>query len=147
MLPLKSAYVPNVSRFFEDDWNSLFDWTNRNLSNQITSLPAVNVAENPEEFVVELAAPGLKKEDFKIEINNNSLVIKSDLEIEKPIENDNSYSRKEFEYHSFQRSFNLNTDIVDHEQIKATYEAGILSVTLPKKEEAKPKPVRTIQIT
>ena len=147
MLPVKSALLPTVSRFFDDDWNTLFDWTNRNYSNTATTLPSVNVKENVNEYIVEMAAPGMNKRDFQIEVNNNVLTIKSEIENEKEEKDGDTYTRKEFSYQSFQRSFNLNNDVVDDNNIKATYKDGILGITLPKKEEAKPKPVRTIKIS
>ena len=147
MLPVKSSLLPTVSRFFDDDWNSLFDWTNRNYSNTATTLPSVNVKENDDEYIVEMAAPGMKKDDFQIEVNNNVLTIKSEIKNEHKEKNGGTYTRKEFSYQSFQRSFNLNNDVVDDAKINATYKDGLLSVTLPKKEEAKPKPARTIKIS
>lgn len=147
MLPVKNVLRPTVSRFFDDDWNSLFDWTNRNFSNTATTLPSVNVKENDNEYIVEVAAPGMKKDDFQIEVNNNVLTIKSEVKNEHEEKEGDTYTRKEFSYQSFQRSFNLNNEVVDDTKIKATYKDGILSVTLPKKEEAKPKPVRTIKIS
>lgn len=147
MLPVKSSLLPTVSRFFDDDWNSLIDWTNRNYSNTATTLPSVNVKENDDEYIVEMAAPGMKKDDFQIEVNNNVLTIKSEMENEYEEKDGDTYTRREFSYQSFQRSFNLNHEVVDDTKIKATYKDGILSVSLPKKEEAKPKPARTIEIS
>jgi len=147
MLPVKSALRPTVSRFFDDDWNSLFDWTNRNYSNGTTTLPSVNVKENDDEYIVEMAVPGMNKDDFQIEVINNVLTIKSELKSEHEENDGDHYTRREFSYQSFQRSFNLNNDVVDDRSIKATYHDGILCVNLPKKEEAKPKPARTIEIS
>ena len=137
---------PQVSKFFDDDWNSLFDFSNRNYSNTSTTLPSINIKDNKNEYIVEMAAPGMKKEDFNIEIHNNVLTIKSETKFEENKEEEN-YTRKEFSYQSFQRSFNLNDKVVDDEKIKATYEDGILSLTIPKKEEAKEKPARFIEIS
>ena len=147
MLPVKSSLLPTVSKYFDDDWNSLFDWTNRNYSNTATTLPSVNVKENDNEYIVEMAAPGMKKNDFQIEVNNNVLTIKSEMKNEHEEKDGDTYTRREFSYQSFQRSFNLNHEVVDDAKIKATYKDGILSVSLPKKEEAKPKPARTIKIS
>ena len=146
MLPVKSSLLPTVSRFFEDDWNAVFDWSNRNFSNTQTTLPSVNIIENADNFLVEMAAPGMKKDDFQIELDNNLLTIKSQVENSTEEQKDN-YSRKEFSYQSFQRSFNLNKQVVNDAQIKATYEEGILRLTLPKREEAKEKPARVIKIS
>lgn len=147
MLPVKSSLLPTVSKFFDDDWNSLFDWTNRNYSGTSHTMPSVNVQENDHEFIVDVAAPGMKKDDFKIELNNNLLFIKSEMTNEKDLVNEENFTRKEFNYQSFQRSFTLNDKIVDEANIKAVYKDGILSITLPKKEEAKPKPSRIIKIS
>lgn len=146
MLPVKRTLFPNVSRFFDDDWNTLFDWTSRNFSETSTTLPSVNVKETDEAFMVEMAAPGMKKDDFQIEIKDNVLTIKSELDEEK-VEENKFYTRKEFSYQSFQRSFNLNHQVMDDAKIKASYQDGILHITIPKKEEAKPKPARVIKIS
>jgi HSP20 family protein len=94
-----------------------------------------------------MAAPGMRKDDFQIEVVNNVLTIKSEVKSESEQKEEDIYTRKEFSYQSFQRSFNLNNSVVDDAKIKATYKDGILSVTLPKKEEAKPKPPRAIKIS
>ena len=145
MLPVKTSLLPTVSRFLDDDWNNLFDWSNRNFTIPQATLPAVNIKESGESFIVEMAAPGMKKEDFHIELHNNVLTIKSDLSDDI---NDESthFTRREFSYRSFQRSFNLNDRVVDRSNIEARYQDGILSITLAKKEEAKEKPARTIKI-
>ncbi|WP_052596622.1 Hsp20/alpha crystallin family protein [Aureispira sp. CCB-QB1] len=147
MLPVKSNLLPTVSKFFDDDWNSLFNWSNRNFANNRTTLPSVNIKETTDEYCVEVAAPGMKKEDFHIELDNNTLTIKSEVEHENEATEGENFTRKEFCYQSFQRSFNLNNRVVDDSNIKATYQDGILSLTLPKKEEAKKKPARQIEIS
>ena len=147
MLALKSNLLPTVSNFFEDDWNSLFDWNNQNFIPAKMTMPSVNIREDAEQFIVEMAAPGMKKENFQIELKNNTLSIRS--EIQHSLENEKSdiYTRKEFSYQSFHRSFNFNNKIVDDANISATYQDGILRLTLPKKEEAKEKPARMIEIS
>lgn len=146
MLTVKSNLFPTASNFFDDDWNSLFDWKNRNFPNKSTALP-VNVRENDNEYIVELAAPGMKKENFQIELNNNVLSVKGETKNEYEENDNNNYTRKEFSYQSFQRSFNLNEEVVDESQIKATYTDGILNILIPKKKEVETKKVRTIQIS
>jgi HSP20 family protein len=96
---------------------------------------------------VEMAAPGMKKDDFQIELDNNVLTIRSESKNEKEEKDGEIYTRREFSYRSFQRSFNLNNEVVDNTKIKATYQDGLLHLVLPKKEEAKPKPARTIKIS
>ena len=147
MLPVKSSLLPTVSRFFEDDWNNLFDWSNRNYSTFSTTLPSVNIKETGDAYLVEMAAPGMNKNDFQIEIHNNVLTIKYESKNENELSEDENYTRREFCYHSFRRSFNLNKEVVDDAKIKATYKDGILNLSLPKKEEVREKPARLIKIS
>ncbi len=105
------------------------------------SFPAVNVLESEDAFQIELAAPGLKKEDFKVKIHENTLTIST----EKTTETTGKYTRREFNFSTFKRSFTL-PKTVDGEQIVATYTDGVLGLVLPKKEEAKPKEPRSIEI-
>ena len=94
-----------------------------------------------------MAAPGMKKEDFKIELENNLLTISSEKTIEPEQDEGNRYSKKEYSYESFQRSFTLPKEVVDADKIQARYENGLLHLVIPKKEEAKQKPPRMIQIS
>jgi HSP20 family protein len=111
-----------------------------------TKVPAVNIKESDSDFIVELAAPGLKKEDFNIELDNNVLTISSELETESNEKSENGkYTRREFSFQSFKRSFTL-PETVNENDIKANYENGVLSVHLPKKVEALPKAKRLIEI-
>ena len=131
-----------IDQFFNND---LFDWSSRNFSVTNTTLPAVNIKEDSEKFQVEVAAPGLKKEDFKIELHNNLLSISSEKKEENKQE-DGNYSRREFSYQSFVRSFTL-PNTVDGDKIAASYADGVLTLNIPKREEAKPKPSRLVQIS
>ena len=136
---------PNL---FDDLFSrDLFDWNNSNFSTTGTTLPAVNVKETPESFVVEMAAPGMKKEDFKVELNNNLLTISSEQKSEQEEKDNDRYTRKEFSYQSFQRSFQLSREAVDADNIQAKYENGVLHLTIPKREEVKQKPSRLINIS
>jgi HSP20 family protein len=108
------------------------------------SVPAVNVLENKEGFKIEVAAPGLQKGDFKLNLEKNQLTISAQKE-QSEEESDHKYTRKEFKYNSFQRTFTLPNS-VDGEKIVANYADGILSISLPKREEAKEKPAREIEI-
>jgi len=138
-----SNQMPSVfDRFFEND---MFDWSNRNYSTTNTTLPAVNIKEDKDGFEVDLSAPGLSKDDFKIELNNHLLTISSEKKVENETKEGQQFTRREFSYQSFSRSFNL-PESVEGEKIVAKYENGILSVSIPKKEEAKPKPVKQIEI-
>jgi HSP20 family protein len=105
----------------------------------------VNIKESAENFEVEVAAPGMDKKDFKIQLDNNMLTISSQKEHEEEMQQD-GYTRKEFSYQSFQRSFLLPKDVVDHEGILASYENGLLRLTIPKREEAKQKGPRLIEV-
>lgn len=129
--------------FFSRDW---MDWNTTNFSNTNTTLPAVNVKEDNNEFRIEVAAPGMNKKDFNINLDNNRLIISSEKRNEVEKKND-KYTRREFSYCSFQRSFQLPSDIVDGNKIKANYSDGILVIHLPKKDEAKPRPARIIEIS
>ena len=123
--------------FFDADFNDFFS---RRMSD-----PAANILENPENFQLELAAPGLNKDDFKIHLENNVLTVSVEMEDEKREEGKN-YTRKEFYYGSFSRSFTL-PKIIDFDKIKADYENGVLKVALPKKEEAKLELKKEIRIS
>lgn len=137
-------YLPS---FFDRFWNNeLMDWGHSNYSSTNTSLPAVNVKETDDDFVLEVAAPGMKKGDFKVNFNNNVLTISSEWESEKN-EKDEKYTRREFSYKSFQRAFTVPENAVIGDKISAKYSNGILVVTLPKREEVKPQPAREIKIS
>ena len=107
-------------------------------------VPAVNVLETPDEFRIELAAPGLQKDQFALRLDNNLLTISATKD-ESTEAKTEKYTRREFSYSSFQRTFTLPTS-VNTEHIAATYTNGILSVLLPKREESKVKPTRLIDI-
>ena len=110
------------------------------------TIPAVNVKENDTSFTLELAAPGKTKDDFNIKIDRNVLTISSEFKNEnEEIDDEGIYTLKEFSYSSFRRSFTL-PETVNADNINASYENGVLNVTLPKKEEALPKPKRLIEI-
>lgn len=95
---------------------------------------------------VEVAAPGMKKSDFKIEVDNNLLIISSAKEDKnEEVDSKGNYTRREFSYQSFKRTFTL-PGTVEGEKIKAKYDDGVLRIIIPKKEEAKQRPVRQIEI-
>ena len=115
----------------------------------LQSIPAVNVVEHNDGFRIDVAAPGLKKEDFKLNLNHNNLTISAYREErnEQPAaqSNQEKYARREFSYTSFQRTFMLPNS-VEADQIKASYEDGVLTIEIPKREEAKVQPPRQIAI-
>lgn len=130
-----SDRFPSVFDDFFKPWNEWF--TNGGSLNKPLSMPAVNVIENNNEYKVSLAAPGMKKADFEIDVQGNMLTISSEMEQSKE-EKEEHYTRREFSYSSFSRSFTLPED-VKQDKIEAVYEDGILKISLPKKEEARSK--------
>jgi len=109
-----------------------------------TSVPAVNILETEDDFKVEVAAPGMEKKDFNINLDNNVLTISSEKKEEK--DKKGNYTKREFSYSSFERSFTM-PDSVDVVKIAAAYKDGVLRITLPKREEAKVKPAKVIKIS
>jgi HSP20 family protein len=140
-----NANFPSFSSFLDDfftsDFPSLFS---PNFDRRMTT-PMVNVKENEDAYIVEMAAPGMNKKDFQIDLDNDVLTISAELNT-KNEETSELFTRREFEYTSFQRSFRL-PDTVNQGKIKANYKEGILNVQLPKKEEAKKLPARKIDIS
>lgn len=144
MLPVvnKSNYLPSFAdNFFGDDFLS-------GIFGQSTgvSKPAVNIKEGKDSFKIEVAAPGLSKKDFKIDIDNDLLTISSEKKEENQEKDGEKYMRREFSYCSFRRSFSL-PETVDSDKIKASHKDGVLEITIPKREEAKVKPPRSIDIS
>ncbi|NGY37974.1 Hsp20/alpha crystallin family protein [Flavobacterium sp. XN-5] len=139
--------MPTVNSFFDDfAGRDLMDWTDRSFSTMGSNLPSVNLKETDKKINIELAAPGLKKEDFKVEIENNMISISSEKEEEKEeTRKKDNYYRKEFNYQAFRRSFSL-PDYADENNINANYKDGILHVEIAKKEGAKKKIAKTIAI-
>lgn len=143
LLVRNSNQTPSLfDRFFDGE---MFDWSHRNFSNTNTTLPSVNIKDNADAFTVEVAAPGFVKADFKIELNRNLLTISSDKKVENETKEGEVFTKREFSYQSFTRSFTL-PQIADGDKIEASYDNGILTVLIPKRDEAKPKPARMIEI-
>ena len=109
-----------------------------------TATPSVNVAENAGEYRLEVAAPGLTKEDFKVNIEDNTLTISAEKKVENETKEGEKYLRREFGYTAFQRSFTL-PETIDIANIKATYENGVLHLSLPKVEVKKASKTIDIQ--
>jgi HSP20 family protein len=129
--PLFNSLIDDL--FINQDWNHIS-----------ATLPAANIIEADDHFNIELAAPGKKKSDFTIELDEGVLTISSETEI-KSTEKDGSFTRKEFGYSSFKRSFNI-PETISADKISASYKEGILTVSLPKKAEALPQPKKLISI-
>jgi len=122
-----------VNPFFNDVFDSILNDTFIG-DKLISRVPAVNIAENENEFHIELAAPGLKKEDFKINLDKSVLSVSADKKVE--VVEGTKFSKREYNYTSFTRSFTL-PETVDHSKIDAEYIDGVLKLTVAKREEAK----------
>jgi len=136
------AWSNFFNEFFNRDW---MDWTNRNFSDTNTTLPSVNIKEDNDGYEIEMAAPGFSKKDFKIELFHGVLTISSEKKVENETQEGQQFTRREFSYQSFNRSFTL-PHTVDNEHISARYENGILKILVPKKEEARKKLARKIDV-
>lgn len=149
MVRSNNTLFPTIPSLFDDFFRR--DWLDSSLANWRESgatLPAVNVKESNDDFQIEVAAPGMTRDDFKVELDNNVLTISSGRE-QKNEEKDEkgNYTRREFSYQSFQRSFSLPESKVLGDKISARYSDGILYVTVPKSEDAKVKPAKQIAIS
>ncbi len=139
-------YQSQLPSLFEKFFgNELENWSRYNFSNTNTTLPSVNIKEDKDAFHVEVAAPGFNKSDFNITLDDGLLTISSEKEVKNEVKDDEKITRQEFSYQSFSRSFTL-PELVEEDKISAKYDKGILSITIPKKEEAKPKPAKKIKI-
>jgi HSP20 family protein len=142
MLPMLRNRVPSV---IDDIFGrELFD--NFLSSTAASNIPAVNVVEQNDEYRIEVAAPGLDKNDFKVDLDNRVLTISCEKEHKREDGNNEQFMRREFSYSSFRRTFSM-PETVDAEKIKANHKNGVLYIHIPKKEEAKPKPPKQISIS
>jgi HSP20 family protein len=124
----EKALMPGVDDIFESIFNDSF------LSDRmVTRVPAVNISESADHYHIELAAPGLKKQDFKISVDRDQLSISVEQQSEN---NDRKYNKREYSYSSFVRSFTL-PELADQDRIEAAYDDGVLKIDVAKKEEAK----------
>lgn len=133
-----SIFPSLMDELFRPDWMG-------GIQNSGMTVPPVNIRETDMNYEVELSAPGKQKEDFNIEVDNGMLTISSEFKSENTSE-EGKFTRREFQCSSFKRSFTL-PETVNEDEINASYESGILKITLPKREEALPKPKRAIQIS
>jgi len=141
---LTSSVPSLLNDFFSDDFFKLpyMQWRS-----DAATLPAVNVKETTDDFQIDVAAPGMKREDFKVELDVNVLSISSERrEQHEENEKDGSFARREFSYQGFQRSFTLQSDKIDGDKIQARYTDGILHITIPKKEEARKRSAKQIKV-
>ena len=147
MLPVKRNGFVNFPSLFDDffsrdAWNSGMDidtWGG-------ATVPAVNIRETNDHYEVEMAAPGMKKEDFSVELDGNMLTITSQKESQQEDKEGDKFSRREFSHQSFTRRFQLPKEVVDDERIEAKYTDGVLKLVIPRKEEAKQKPRKMIDV-
>ena len=136
-LAKRGESVPSLFNDIFRPWESLFDTNGGSLLDNLrtVNIPAVNITDNKDNYEISLAAPGMKKDAFNIDVEGNVLTISAEKE-EKKEEKDERYSRREFNYTSFSRSFTLPEGI-NKDKIDASYDNGLLKLTLPKTEEAK----------
>jgi len=139
-----SGTLPAWSSFIDELFNDELSHSKSNTVAKIVK-PKVNIKETNEAYTLEMAVPGYQKTDFVLDVVNDELSISVEIKSEKE-EIETAYTRKEFIVDSFKRSFTL-PETADEEGIKAKYSEGILFVEIPKKEEAKPKAPRTIEIS
>jgi HSP20 family protein len=130
----RNESFPTLFDEFFKPWDPWFG-SGGSLWSKPLTMPSVNIAENKDDYKIAVAAPGLKKSDFNIDIEGNMLTISCEKE-EKKDEKDARHTRREYNYSSFSRSFTLPDEVMK-EKIEAVYEDGVLNLTLPKKEEAK----------
>ncbi len=135
--------LPTVFDDFFKPWNEWFD-TSSSLLNRTLTVPAVNIVETKDYFNLSFAIPGMKKDDFHIDMDGNMLSVSCEKEESKE-EREHKYTRKEYNYSTFNRSFSLPEDVIK-DKIQATYTDGVLHLTLPKKDEAKKSIVKSIQV-
>ena len=134
-------YPSFMEDFFDDNWP-----VRGKMFGDNSQLPAVNIKEEDDNFTIELAAPGMDEESFDVSIENNTLTISVEQSDSKnDQDNEGRYTRQEFNYSSFKRSFSL-PESVDEDTIDASYEKGVLSIIVPKREEAKQKAPRQIKV-
>lgn len=136
----RNLLSPSLENYLNDFFNN--DLTSREFAGYV---PAVNIIENEKSYNIEVSAPGFEKKDFNVQVEEGILTISGEHKTEKN-ETEQNFVRREFNYGSFSRRFNL-VDLVDEEKIDAKYENGILKIVLPKNEKASAKNVKQIKIS
>lgn len=142
-----NALFPEFPSLFDDFFTrNIFNFPSNSVAERNT-IPAVNVKETNNSFELEMAVPGMDKNDFKVELEQDSLIISAQKEQKNEEKSDDGrFTRKEFSYQSFKRVFHLPESSVNEQEISANYKDGILQISVPKKEVAKPKITRLIAI-
>lgn len=139
-------YQNQLPTLFDELFNSNFeDWRRANYDDFAETMPAVNIIQSPEQYVVEIAVPGFEKSDFNILLDGDQLTVSSEKKITRSLKKAERFSKREFNYRAFSRSFSL-PDSVNASKIAATYENGILAIIIPKKDEVKPRPPKQIKV-
>ena len=143
----RNGGFPTMNSFFSDFFgNDFLDWNPSGFLPNGSTFPSVNLKETDKGFEVELAAPGLNKEDFNIEVHNNVLTISSEKKEEKAEKDEKgNYTRREFNYTSFKRSFTLPKS-AEENKVQAKYDNGILHIEIAKKEAEQEKTAKKIEI-
>lgn len=147
LLVKRNGGIPSLlSNFFGPSLfdTDVIDFVSSRFPRLGITVPTANFAETPTEYRIELAAPGLERKDFNIEVENNTLTISAEKEEEKK-DSEEGYSRKEYSFNSFTRTFTLPEDVKEGD-IEAKYENGILKVTLPKVKESVVKQARRVSV-
>jgi HSP20 family protein len=129
---------------FSNLWEDFLGKDIMDIPKESGSIPAVNIVEKPDKFLVHLAVPGMDRKNLKINIENGILTVSAEKE-DKKEEKEDKFTRREFCFHSFKRSFTL-PEFVQEDKVEAKYENGILEICLPKHEQAKVKPVKQIEV-
>lgn len=148
---MKLIHHPSLrlNHLFYDDFltkNPLTSKTNSALA-KASTFPAANVIPTPDSFRIEMAIPGLQKQDFTIQLDNEMLCVSAAQQENNALEEGSQYVQQEFQHLAFERRFRLSKTLIVPNEISATYTDGILRITIPKKEEAKELPPRQIEVT
>jgi HSP20 family protein len=141
----KTSLFPSFPSLFDDFFTKdFFDWNDKNFARLGSTLPSINLKETDQYYLIELAAPGMKKEDFKLEMHNGILTISAERKEEKE-EKKEDFLRREFSYSSFSRSFAIPENSLE-DKVEAAYKNGILNITLIKKEAKSVKSAKAIEV-
>lgn len=142
-LPSLFSDLLNPSSFFGRD---MFDLDSSLIPTRLgITVPTANIRETPKEFKLELAAPGLERKDFSIEITNHTLTVSAEKENEKN-EDEEGYSKKEYSFNSFCRTFSL-PDNIKESKIEAKYDKGVLKISIPKEKETEVTAAHKIEVS
>lgn len=136
----KWGYPALMNQFFQNDLNGFWGSDLQSLT------PSVNIKENDVAFIIEVATPGMNKEDIQLQLEKDILTVSAQKQTEKQENESHKFLKKEFSYHSFKRSFSV-PESVDVSSIKAEYNNGVLSIALPKVQQHEPQASKTIVIS